>query len=107
MPYRPATPCRYPGCPELTHERYCPEHRGQVRPDDRPGSTARGYGSRWQTVRRMFLRREPLCELCGDTATVAHHKVEKKDGGRDNFENLQALCAVCHNRVHRGGAGQK
>ena len=26
MPVKPASPCSHPGCPELTHERYCDAH---------------------------------------------------------------------------------
>lgn len=27
MPYKPKHPCSYPGCPKLTSERYCDEHK--------------------------------------------------------------------------------
>ena len=27
MPMKPAKPCKYPGCPHLTHADYCEEHR--------------------------------------------------------------------------------
>lgn len=26
MPRKPATPCSYPGCPEIIHGRYCDQH---------------------------------------------------------------------------------
>lgn len=27
MPYKPKRPCSWPGCPNLTHGRYCEEHQ--------------------------------------------------------------------------------
>ena len=30
MPYSPKKPCRYPGCPRLTHNTYCDAHAKQV-----------------------------------------------------------------------------
>ncbi|NMV57705.1 HNH endonuclease, partial [Lactobacillus reuteri] len=30
MPYSPKKPCRYPGCPRLTHNTYCDVHAKQV-----------------------------------------------------------------------------
>ncbi|WP_455430372.1 hypothetical protein [Paracerasibacillus soli] len=33
MPRKPRRPCSQPGCPELTHERFCDEHRKAGRED--------------------------------------------------------------------------
>ena len=30
MPSKPKKPCAYPGCPNLTDGRYCPEHQQKV-----------------------------------------------------------------------------
>ena len=30
MPYKPRRPCSYPGCPRLTNERFCDEHKTKV-----------------------------------------------------------------------------
>ena len=30
MPRKPKRPCSYPGCPNLTDGRYCPEHQQKV-----------------------------------------------------------------------------
>ena len=56
MPYRLANPCRYPGCPELTHERYCVEHlRATQRAQDakRP---FRLYGDPWYYDTRLVAK---------------------------------------------------
>ncbi|MBV8780945.1 MAG: HNH endonuclease [Phycisphaerae bacterium] len=73
--------------------------------DNRPSSSARGYGRLWQKVRLIHLRENPLCVQClkaGDTvsATVVDHIVPHKgDYARFwNQDNWQSLCARCHNR---------
>lgn len=68
----------------------------------RLSSHARGYGHRWQRLRKIILTEEPLCRMCkaqGRTreATVVDHITPKRDGGTDERENLQALCFTCHN----------
>jgi 5-methylcytosine-specific restriction protein A len=74
------------------------------RPDTRPGSTARGYGSQWQRTRAAYLRRHPDCAVCGYPATHVHHVERKRDGGPDDWANLMALCAPHHNAISaRGG----
>jgi 5-methylcytosine-specific restriction protein A len=102
MPSKPLRPCAVPGCPEIAvaHGR-CAAHQNVSRAhDDRPSAAARGYGHHWRMTRARFLRACPTCELCGAPATVAHHIVPLEDGGADTWDNLQALCAACHNRVH-------
>lgn len=67
------------------------------------GSTARGYGYRWQQARERHLRANPLCCYCerkGDItrATVVDHKVPHK-GSEALFwdeTNWQSLCKPCH-----------
>lgn len=63
---------------------------------------------RWQRLRRMKLREDPLCELCLKTgwpepATTVDHLVAVSKGG-DPFPPLYALlslCASCHNTKTR------
>lgn len=107
-------PCLYPGCPAVTTERYCEAHadeaaRSQREYDSRRGSSAaRGYGARWRRLRLMVLRREPFCRMCRDKgkrtpATEVDHIIPRRDGGRDEFDNLQALCKPCHSRKTAAG----
>lgn len=101
--------CTAPGCNNLISlsDWYCEEHKNykQKRYDSkRESSTKRGYGSQWRKVRAEYVKQHPICELCekiGITKEVAvvHHKIPVKDGGAwFDFDNLQSLCAECHNR---------
>ncbi len=69
---------------------------------DSENSTARGYDRRWRKLRLLVLHEEPLCRMCreiGKTtlATVVDHIKPRSDGGGNERENLQPLCAPCHN----------
>lgn len=53
----------------------------------------------------MYLMAHPLCvdpdSVHGSevvTATEVDHIKPKSQGGRDEWENLQALCKSCHSR---------
>jgi 5-methylcytosine-specific restriction protein A len=95
MPQRAKQVCSYPGCPNID----CQVHSKRT-PDDRPSATARGYGRRWQRLRKMYLRANPICEEegCNRPATDVDHIVPKRHGGTDQWENLQALCHSCHSK---------
>jgi 5-methylcytosine-specific restriction protein A len=107
MPLRQQKPCAHIGCPNLTRERYCDQHKQQVRRYDRERGTAaqRGYDSRWRKARLMFLRKHPLCVDCMKQgrvtpATDVDHIVPHR-GNRELFwdeSNWQALCHACHSR---------
>lgn len=46
------------------------------------------------------------CFVCSKPgATIAHHLIEKRAGGSDDFHNLVAVHHACHERLHgkRGG----
>jgi 5-methylcytosine-specific restriction protein A len=103
---KPLRPCAHIGCPNLTRERYCEEHKtqGHKRYDNKRGTAAqRGYDRRWRKARIAFLRRNPLCVQCKQEgrltpATVVDHVIPHK-GNRELFwaeDNWQALCASCH-----------
>ena len=73
----------------------------------RKGSTARGYGHRWQQARKRFLDKYPLCQ-CDDceknnrlrTATVVHHIIPHK-GNKALFwdeGNWMAMSKRCHDK---------
>lgn len=107
MPYKPMKPCSYPGCPKLTNERYCPEHKKimnaqyDVRVRDR--GVAEFYHSKaWKRLRQNFLVEHPFCCECMKAgklikAVVVDHVIPIRQGGPALDENnLQALCASCH-----------
>jgi len=99
---RPLHVCAEPGCSELCAGTYCEQHtRTKTRaPDKRGGSTARGYGYKWQQTRAKFLKLRPWCEWPGCTrkATDVDHITPRSQGGEDDWENLQALCHEHHSR---------
>jgi len=103
MPRRPPKPCANPGCPNVTHERFCPDHakQEQRRYDRQRGSPSkRGYGARHRRWRALILERDPWCKACGrEPSTVADHIVPIARGGaRFDLNNGQGMCEPCHNR---------
>lgn len=104
MANRAKRPCSYPGCPELTTERFCPTHKKQD--DLRRGSAVeRGYDARWRKARTHFLTQNPLCVHClkegrVTAATVVDH-IKPHKGNRILFwdrTNWQALCKKHHDQ---------
>ena len=105
-------PCRFPGCRGMAYGgAWCAAHRPAPVPDRaRPGSAARGYGARWQRLRVMVLRRQPICcwPDCGEPATEVDHVVALANGGDESPDNLQGLCKRHHSMktfVCNGGLG--
>lgn len=106
MPYRPKTPCRHPGCPELVEagrlycEKHLPLHPGVTRP-----AAKRGYNRRWQKARKSYLEAHPLCVQCAKQgkyvrATVVDHIIPHR-GDQKLFwdqNNWQSLCKSCHDK---------
>lgn len=68
----------------------------------RGSSSERGYGWDWQKARELAIRRDlGLCVPClkqGRTTAFAQvdHVIPKAQGGTDDPENLQCICADCH-----------
>lgn len=107
MPYKPKTPCRYPGCPKLSAERFCPQHtqveNQRYRRYQRDPEINRRYGTVWRKIRTRYLDAHTLCEDClkaGHTtpALEVHHVVPLSHGGSHDVSNLRALCKPCHSR---------
>jgi len=110
MPYSAPKPCKHTGCKEVTHNKdsYCehhtPTHTHKWESDKVRGTaTERGYGYRWQKLRKVILRRDSyLCQPCeregkATPAQAVDHIRPKSQGGTDDYENLQSICSVCHN----------
>lgn len=119
MPKRPPHPCGKPGCPELTHNRYCEKHQAEANADydknQRNKDMKSFYNSvQWYALRKQKLYKDPFCEECRKSgtlvkATAVDHIMEIKDGGNQlDINNLQSLCWSCHSRKtmsernHRG-----
>jgi len=112
---KPKTPCRYPGCPELTVERYCEEHRKKLDADynryQRDPDTAKRYGPAWRKIRNRYLQAHPLCALCEKNgklqpAQEVHHIVPLGNGGTHADENLMSLCTRCHSTISAREGGR-
>ena len=109
MPYKPQKPCAYPGCPKLTNERYCPEHKKLMEKQYdtyvRSRSSSEFYHSHeWKKKRQNYLVEHPFCVECWkhgklSKAQMVDHIVPIKMGGAAlDDENLQGLCWSCHSR---------
>ena len=56
----------------------------------------------YESLRREVLRRDGWrCQSCGSAKDLhVHHLVKRSKLGDDSADNLIALCANCHRRVH-------
>jgi len=104
--------CKAQGCSTLVESGFCDKHKNRERQTDkeynrtRPSPSRRGYGRQWEKVRKMYLARHPICEECErygmvELARIVHHI--DQDPYNNEFDNLQALCLSCHNKVHGKG----
>lgn len=118
MPPKPKKPCNKSGCPNLTTERYCEQHKVEVNHYDkyRGSAASRGYNRKWDASRKRFLLGNPLCVRCQDEgwleeATVVDHIIPHK-GDKKLFwdrNNWQSLCKKHHDRktaTEDGGFGR-
>lgn len=107
MPTKPKKPCKHPGCPRLTNERYCDQH-AKLHINDRANAFDRGYNSRWQKASKRFLLKNPFCLECERNrilkpATIVDH-IKPHRGDKALFwdeSNWQSLCKRCHDRKTR------
>ena len=72
------------------------------------GSTARGYGYKWQKAREAFLYANPLCCYCqrigrATAASVVDHKIphEGNESLMWDESNWQPLCKPCHDSTKK------
>ncbi|MGG3843266.1 HNH endonuclease [Anoxybacillus kestanbolensis] len=118
MPAKPLKPCAVPGCPNLTQDRYCEQHK--IKEQQSKAERHRYYdeyirdqkarefyhSKEWQRVRRVALIRDKhLCQYCLSKkritpADVVDHIVPiRVDWSlRLSLDNLQSLCNACHNK---------
>jgi len=105
--------CKSPGCRATVDKRgYCPLHSYKQREDDerkakwfnnskyRNEWTELYNSSRWRNEREAYLKENPICVSCGETATVVDH-IKAHRGDEELFwdrSNYQSLCVDCHNK---------
>ena len=104
MPYRAPMRCTWPGCPNLSDQSRCQEHR-RAEDEDRGTRTERGYGAQWQRVRARKLARDPLCEDCKARGVLREaaqvHHIDS-DNRNNRPENLESVCTFCHAAKRKG-----
>lgn len=102
--------CAFPGCPNLvTGARYCITHDAMVKKsydESREDARDRGYTTRWEKVRAMKLKRNPICERCEKEgrvtpAAMVHHI--DGDSKHHAMDNLMSMCWPCHGKQHSKG----
>ena len=107
MPRKPAHPCKHPGCPGLTHARYCEQHSHleQAEAEDyrarRDPKINKRYDHAWRKIRNRYIAAHPVCAHCQEQgritpATEVDHIIPLEHGGTHDEANLQALCKPCH-----------
>ena len=104
-------PCRSPGCPNTATGGYCPACRRSG--DGRLSAAKRGYGRAWERLRRIKLRRQPLCQWpgCIELATDVDHiaPVRRASEVLVGLNELQSLCHAHHSlktATQDGGFGR-
>lgn len=98
LPLSIKSKCPYPRC---MNARPCPTHRPR---ENRPSSTARGYGYRWQQYVAFYKQNHQLCRPCeqkGITRSVyaVDHIVPISSQDDERFwdeNNHQPICQRCH-----------
>lgn len=98
---RQLSTCTTPGCPELTIDNKCDEHKAT---DQRPNAAARGYDARWRRNRKRYLQAHPQCALCPRLSQVPDHWPTSRSDlvaagvtDPDAWHRLRPLCTPCHN----------
>lgn len=108
MPIAAPRPCTYPGCPAMGSGggSRCLDHKHILKTKvdiRRTSSSARGYGSKWQKERALYLQENPMCVMCKaegklKIAKVVDHKVAHC-GDPTLFwdrNNWQSMCKKHH-----------
>lgn len=96
-------PVAPPTCCTICNRRRCGCEK--PKPPARASSHARGYGRRWQKLRKRFLLHHPLCNHCSSsdhpvTATQVDHIQPHRGDYKllNDWNNLQSLCHSCHSK---------
>lgn len=54
--------------------------------------------------KKIMLRDQGGCVLCGRPSNIIHHIKFRSQGGRGVESNGVVLCANCHNKVHQNNS---
>lgn len=112
VPRKPKKPCAYSGCPNLTDDKYCDEHKHLGLQDNidynryrRDPDSNKRYGRAWKRIRDRYVSTHPLCERCKAEGRLTpveevHHIIPLNQGGSNKEDNLMSLCHNCHMKIH-------
>lgn len=102
MPAAAPRPCTHPGCGLLVRDGSgrCDKHPKPAWAK-KPTAAKRITGRKLQRLRAELFERAPLCAECQRAgrvtlATQRDHIVPLEEGGQDAADNVQGLCAACH-----------
>ena len=64
-----------------------------------------GYGNISPSKAKLLKKQDGKCNYCGSQFRAsdimeAHHIIEKKDGGREEYKNLNLIHKHCHDQLH-------
>lgn len=60
------------------------------------------YTNKFRANRRILLEQQKCCQKCGRTIGLeVHHIKPHSQGGSDDLDNLEVLCGICHNDIHK------
>ena len=95
---KPRRACSVPGCdkPHMALG-YCRNHYQQLA---KPRETIRD-----KTRHQLVMVASLPCQVCGYSRLRSHvhrHPLAGKDGGLYEWGNIVAICARCHEEIHRG-----
>lgn len=54
----------------------------------------------WKAIRRQRLIEDLFLCSCGNNASQVHHKRYPKVLGKENIDDLESVCAECHEIEH-------
>lgn len=104
MPRRHATVCATAGCPTITRDTHCDEHRPRHSgPHHQSGS--RRYPTAHKRLAAATIAAQPWCTYCGDTEDqveargdrlTADHVTARANGGRTSRDNYVTACGRCN-----------
>jgi len=107
MPMKLLKCCSKQGCPNLCEGRYCEDHLKLAQHRERGSFRERGYTARWDKIRALKVRKNPLCEPCLEdnrvqATQIVHHILSVVDRPDLIFstDNLQSVCRACHGKLH-------
>lgn len=114
MPYKPARPCNFSGCPNTVrgNNKYCINHQVYEKKEkyqyykDKGQSTEDGFyqSKDWIRFRNWYRSKHPLCEECSRRGMITPMKIVdhiipiKQGGDKFSENNSRSLCQECHNR---------